>query len=197
MSTRNTIDSYGVISKWLHWTTAILFLLSYISVYYRHWFTQEETPSNWIALQLHLSVGVTIAVIVVLRIVWRLKNPAPGLEPGTKWEHLIAHAGHYALYIVMIVMPITGYIGTSVNTEFFFIFDVPKFEDTAMYQYLVVNTLGLSFEQFERPIDYIHKNILGAWLVWILILGHVSAALYHHFVRKDATLRKMTVKAHA
>ena len=193
MSFKNTVENYGLIAKWLHWGTAVLFLGSYISVYYRHWFTEEKTPENWTALQLHLSIGVTIAVVVVLRIVWRRANRVPDLEPGTKLEHLAAHAGHYALYAIMIIMPITGYVGTGVNTEYFFIFDIPKFEDTQLFESLVSSGLGLTFQEFEEPIDFIHKEILGAWLVWILILGHVSAALYHHFVKEDNTLHKMTI----
>lgn len=193
MRIKNTADSYGSIAKWLHWGTALLFLSSYISVYYRHWFTETKTPENWTALQLHLSIGVTIVVIVALRITWRVTNRLPDLEPGTKLEHLAAHAGHYALYVVMIIMPITGYIGTGVNTEYFFLFDIPKFESTIFFESLVSNGLGLTFKEFEEPIDFIHKKIFGAWLAWILIFGHVSAALYHHYVKKDKTLHKMTI----
>lgn len=193
MSLKNTANNYGLIAKWLHWVVVILFLASYISVYYRHWFTEDKTPENWTALQLHLSIGVTIAVVVVLRIIWRVTNRAPNLEPGTKLEHFAAHAGHYALYAIMIVMPITGYVGTGVNTEYFFMFDIPKFESTQLFVSLVNNGLGIEFKEFEKPIDFIHKNILGEWLVWLLILGHVLAALYHHFVKKDRTLQKMTI----
>ncbi len=192
MSTKNTSNNYGSIAKWLHWITAALFLGSYISVYYRHWFTEEKTPENWTALQLHLSIGITLAVVVALRIIWRITNRVPDLEPGTRLEHLAAHAGHYALYAIMIIMPITGYVGTGVNTEYFFMFDIPKFESTQLFVSLVSNGLGITFKEFEEPIDFIHKNILGAWLVWLLILGHVSAALYHHFGKKDRTLQKMT-----
>lgn len=194
MTIRNTPYQYGSIAKWLHWTTALLFLASYISVYYRHWFTEDKTPENWAALQLHLSIGISIAVIVALRIIWRITNRVPDLEPGTRWEHLAAHAGHYALYAVMIIMPITGYLGTGVDTEFFFLFDIPKFASTPMFDTLVHNGLGLTFDEFEAPLDFIHKKIMGKWLVWMLILGHVAAALYHHFVKQDRTLRKMTVE---
>ena len=93
----------------------------------------------------------------------------------------------------MIIMPITGYVGTGVNTEYFFLFDIPKFETTQLFVALVSNGLGMTFKEFEQPIDFIHKDILGAWLVWLLILGHVAAALYHHFGKKDRTLQKMTI----
>lgn len=192
MQIRNTLNNYGLIAKCLHWFTAILFLGSYVSVYYRHWFTEEKTPENWTALQLHLSIGVSIAVIVVLRIIWRFYNRVPDLEPGTKLEHFAAHMGHYALYAIMIIMPVTGYLGTGAHTEFFFLFNIPKFEDTALFTLLVSEGFGLTFKEFEKPIDFIHKDVLGAWLVWMLILAHFAAALYHHFIKEDRTLKKMT-----
>lgn len=192
MQIKNTRNNYGKIAKWFHWGTALLFLGVYMSVYYRHWFTEYGTPENWTALQLHLSIGVSIGVIVILRIIWRIINISPDEEPGTKIEHLAAHLGHYALYAIMIIMPLTGYIGTGVNTEFFFLFDIPKFETTALFNMLVTDGLGITFKEFEEPIDFIHKDILGAWLVWMLILGHVLAALYHHFGKKDRTILKMT-----
>ncbi len=77
---------YGSIAKWLHWATAILFLASYSSIYYRRWFTEVKSFESMIAFQLHLSVGVTIAVIVVLRIVWHITNQTPDPEPGTFLE---------------------------------------------------------------------------------------------------------------
>ncbi len=192
MNLKNTTTAYGSIARWLHWSTALLFLASYITVYYRHWFTEEKTPENWTALQLHLSVGVTIAVIVALRIAWRLSNPTPAPEPGSRLEHLAAELGHIALYAVMVLMPITGYLGTGAATEFFFLFDIPKFEDTVLFQSLVANGLGIDFKTFEKPLDFLHKEVGGAWLVWLLILGHGGAALYHHLVRRDRTLLRMT-----
>lgn len=193
MSVKNTAANYGSIAKWLHWVTAMLFLGSYCAVYYRHWFTEDKTPENWTALQLHLSFGVTIAVIVVLRILWRSMNRLPDQEPGSRLAHLAAHMGHYALYVVMVLMVVTGYTGTGVNTEYFFMFDIPKFEETPLFSALVTDGLGISFEAFEKPVDFVHKDIMGAWVVWLLILGHVMAALYHHFVKKDRTIYKMTV----
>jgi cytochrome b561 len=191
-SYRNTAQDYGRIARWLHWGTALLFLLAYCAVYYRHWFTEKQTPENMVALHLHLSAGISIGMVVVLRIVWRVMNPQPSFEPGPRWQHLAAHIGHYALYAMMIAMPVTGYIGTGVATEYFYLFQIPKFEDTWLFEALVWDRLGLTFEEWEAPIDFFHKEIMGAWLVWMLIVGHAGAALYHHLKLKDRTLEKMT-----
>ena len=192
MTIKNTTQTYGSVAKWLHWLTALFFLAAYCTVYYRHWFTENKTPENWTALQLHLSIGISIAVLVLLRIIWRVMNRSPDVEPGTKLEHITAKAGHFALYVMMIVIPLTGYLGTGVNTEYFFLFDIPKFESTSLSTLFVSGNLGLSFGEIEKPLDFIHKDIGGKWLVWLLILGHVMAAMYHHFIKKDRTLSKMT-----
>ncbi len=110
----------------------------------------------------------------------------------TGYKHLAAHVGHYILYAMMISMPLTGYIGTGVNTEYFFLFDIPKFENTVVFQTVVADWMGLSFKEFEKPIDFFHKDIMGSLIVWLLILGHVSAALYHHHIKRDRTIIKMT-----
>jgi len=45
--------------------------------------------------------------------------------------------------------------------------------------------LGMTFKEFEKPVDFIHKDLLGAWLAWLLLVGHVFAALYHQLVKED------------
>jgi cytochrome b561 len=139
------------------------------------------------ALQIHLAVGVTIAAIVVLRVVWRMTHRPPPFAPGPKWQHTAAHLGHYLLYGFMILMPITGYLGTGVATEYF---GIPKFADTPLFAWLITDRLGMTFQDFEKPIDFFHKNS-GAYILWVLILGHAAAALYHHVKLRDDTLTRM------
>ncbi len=173
-----------------HWSVAILFLLAYVSVYYRQWFTQPSTDINMTALYLHLSIGITIAVFVLLRILYKFIDKTPKDPPGSKFEHMAAKGAHILLYAVMIIMPLTGYFGTGLDTDFFFLFEIPRFQDTAIYNTIIVDLLGLTWEQFEPPIDFIHKQG-GATIVWMLITVHIAAALYHHFIRKDNVLRRM------
>ena len=191
MALQNTSTSYGSIAKFLHWFIALLFLGAYCAVYYRHWFTEPKTPPNMTALHLHLSFGLSIGVFVLLRVIWRLSNPVPIEPPGTKLEHIAAKTAHFLLYIFMITMPITGYIGTGVATEYFFLYQVPKFEDTALFKWVVADFMGMTFKEFEKPIDFFHKDIGGALLVWMLIVVHAGAALYHHYTKKDDVLIRM------
>lgn len=182
---RNSPEHYGRMARLLHWGTAILFLVAYVAVYFRHWFTDKDTPENWLALQTHLTAGITVMVFVVLRVYWRLTQPQPQDLPAPRWQHLGAHAMHWVLYVVMIVMPITGYLGTGVAVEYFGLVDIPSFKDTALFR-----ALGIPWETFEKPIDFVHKKS-GAWLVWGLIVLHAGAAIYHHAVLRDSVLTRM------
>ncbi len=189
---KNSAENYGSVAKWLHWATAVLFLASYCAVYYRHWFTENRTAENIIALQLHLSVGISIGVVVFLRLLWRVSNRAPTPESNNPLGNFMARAGHIALYAVMIIMPLTGYLGSGGSTNFFFLFEIPGFADTPLFSLIVRDGLGMTFEAFEKPLDFIHKEILGQWFAWILIAGHILAALYHHYILQDRTLQRMT-----
>lgn len=189
---KNSDLNYGLIARTLHWLTALLFLGSYTSVYYRQLLTEPRTPANLTALQLHLSIGISIGVLVLLRIVWRLSNKSPRPEPGiSPLAQRAARWGHLALYAVLIIMPLTGYMGTGAANNWFFLFEIPKFEDTALFKTVVEGWMGLTHAKFEVPIDFIHKKG-GATVVWMLIVGHIGAALYHHFALRDRTLLKMT-----
>jgi len=192
MALKNTARDYGSVAKWLHWSMAALFLASYCTVYYRQWFTEEETPENWIALQLHLSVGLTLAALVALRIFWPAANRLPEPEPGRRIEQLAARPRHYTPYAMMVLMPVTGYIGTGVHTEYFLTFEIPKFADTRLFAWLVGDGLRMTFEEFDKPVDFIHTEVMGEGVVWLLRAGHILAAVCHHFGKKDRTIRKMT-----
>jgi cytochrome b561 len=88
----------------------------------------------------------------------------------------------------MVIMPVTGYLGTGADTVYF---NITQFRETAIYDYLIIQILGLDWETFEAPMDFIHKDIGGSLVMWILIALHVGAALFHHFVRHDDVLRRM------
>jgi len=137
-----------------------------------------------------MSFGLSIGVFVFLRIVWKTLNKNPDNLTGSKIDHFAASAMHWTLYIFMIIMPITGYMGSKLDTNFFFLFDVQKFYDTELYALIVEKWLKMDWESFEPIVDFVHTTS-GAYIVWVLIGLHAGAALYHHFIRKDRTLKRM------
>ena len=191
MLVKNTNDTYGVIAIALHWIVALAFIINYAIIYYREWFVEgREDPLFRTLLSYHYAIGVSVLVFVVLRIIWRLTNIQPNEVPGSRLEHLAAHAAHIALYAVMILIPLSGYLGTGGPSQLFFFIDLPRFADTQIFKTVIEGWMGLSWEQFETPIDFIHKEG-GAYVVWVLIVVHAGAALYHHFIRGDVVLKRM------
>lgn len=192
MELKNSTLNYGSLAKWLHWFTAVCFLVAYIAVYYGHYFTEARTDERRLLTMYHTMFGLTAGLLVLPRLIWRWFNIVPADEPGPRWQHLAAKYAHWALYFFIIALPLSGWLGyggRSVN--FFWLFDIPTFRTTELFQWLVVGQMGLDFNTFEAPIDYFHKAIAGRWLAWMLIAVHVVAALYHHYQLRDNTLIKM------
>lgn len=169
------MDRYSRVAQLLHWTIAILILFNL-------WlgFAHDSLPRDWQVMPVHKSVGLTVLALTLARIVWRLMHPAPPMLATTpQWEKLMANLTHYAFYALMLVMPLTGWIMTSAGDRplgWFFLFDVPKFD--VVKGDAVVGLSGTGHE------------ILG-YLFAALIVLHMAAALRHHFVLKDGTLRRM------
>jgi len=193
---KNTKQYYGLIAIILHWLVAVGFLGAYASVYYRHWFSTGQfnivdLNPNTLSLYLHMSFGISVAVFVGLRIIWKALNITPiDIASNHKFESIAAYMMHIILYAAMIIMPITGYMGTKLDTNFFLLFDIPKFNDTIFYSIIVENSLAMDWNVFENFMDMIHKNG-GAYVVWGLIILHAGAALYHHYIRKNMVLKRM------
>lgn len=187
----NSRDRYGMVAQALHWTVALLIVGAFAAVYFRNWFTDAGTGRNLAALQLHLSIGLSVVVFAGLRLWWRQRSRTmPDELPGSRLEHAASRAVHTALYSLMIAMPVTGYLGTGVDTEFFGIVTVPRFADTPLFDVVVIRGMGLTFEEFEQPIDWLHKA-LGEALVLALVGIHVAAALFHQYVRRDGVMQRM------
>lgn len=190
MSLHNTPTRYGTVAQALHWTVALFFLGAFLAVYFRQYLTQDDTTPNWVALQAHLSFGISVIVFAGLRLVWKLRSVQPADPPGSRLEHLAAHAAHWALYGLMAFMPLTGYLGTGVDTDLFGLITIPKFEDTWLHDAVIVGALGYTPEGFEEGVDWLHKGV-GEVLTLVLVGLHVAAALFHHHVRKDDVLVRM------
>lgn len=190
MPLKNTEHTYGNIAIALHWIVAVAFIGNYALIYYREWFTEPRTDQARTLLSYHTAIGVSVLVFVVLRLAWTAINRQPGDAPGNKLEHLAAHVTHILLYVAMLVLPLSGYLGTGGPSQLFFVIEIPRFADTQLFKTVVEGWMALTWEDFEAPMDFIHKQG-GAYVGWVLIVAHAGAALYHHYIRKDIVLKRM------
>lgn len=184
----NDEDHYGVVAIILHWIIAGLFLISYTSVYLPE-MLGETTRGPPPGLSIHQAVGISIFVFAVIRLGWRLANVPPREYPAPAWQLGVAKVVHILLYAGMLLMPLTGYLGTGGPTNLF-IFELPAFRETTLFQTAVVGWMGMDWSSFEAPLDAFH-HFVGGNLLWMLIVLHAGAAIYHHIVMHDRTLARM------
>jgi cytochrome b561 len=201
MGWRNTIDAWGRASMLFHWITAAAFIAAYVVVYYVIWFVDPQTsikPALFGTtpnadrvvplLNIHWVLGLSIGFLTLPRLVWRIAGGVPGHVAGGRLERLSADAAHWALYAILLLMPLSGYMTTYDPTDFG-LFVIPACRDTAIAA-AVRGAFGLSVTELEEVAWTVH-SFIGAWLAWPLVMLHIGAALLHHFVRKDTVLRRM------
>jgi len=201
MRWKNSIDAYGSVSMLFHWATAAAFIACYVVVYYVIWIVDPETsvkpPLFGLApdgdrvvpiLNIHWVLGVTIGFLVLPRLLWRLFGTSPRPLGESRTEVLAADLAHWALYLLLILMPLSGYMNTYDPTDFG-VFVIPAFKDTAVFAW-ISSHFGVALPDVEKPMEAVHR-FTGQWIGWPLIVMHAGAALFHHFMRKDTVLLRM------
>lgn len=170
------IKKYNITAKLLHWISALLviglFSLGLWMVdlgYYNDWYNT--------APYIHKSVGLCLFALTLLRIIWKLLTAHPEIE-GKKWEIQAAKIAHVTLYLLLFSIFISGYLISTADgraIDVFNWFSVPGF--------------GSIIENQEDIAGVIHYYL--AFTVIGLASFHALAALKHHFINKDNTLKKM------
>jgi len=171
----------------LHWLIALLIVCNIIGgVTFSH-LMQRGTPAFFAVIQIHKSIGLTVLVLSILRLMWRIANPVPALPPMSPKLRLLARGTHYLFYFLIIAIPLAGWLTVSASTTgaptmYFGLFRVPMFDFLASLPRTEKPEWHEFFETFHQVFAY------GALALLVL---HVSAALWHHMNRKDAILRRM------
>lgn len=174
---KDSTQGFGLVSILLHWLSAItiifLFALGlYMTslTYYDDWY--HKGPS------LHISIGLLLFFATLLRILWRLFNRTPVNLSDNRQANLAAKAIKLFLYLLIFVVAITGYLITTAEGQAATVFD----------WFGVPPTIELNAAQVDLAGE-IHEY--GAWLIILIATLHAGAALMHHFVFKDRTLKRM------
>ena len=188
MGLRSTSDTWGAISRWLHWISAGLIIFGLTHGY---WMAnmlprQQRLPHYWF----HSLVLVYFALLLLLRIVWRLSEPTPRQPPeSASWEKASAHAGHLALYALAIAVTVTGYMNWSA---------FPARFDAARASQMDLWVLGLfKLPAIHHKVDravfqfWEHSHMYLSWALAALVVVHILAALRHHFLKRNHVMRRM------
>ena len=175
---KNTISTYGSMAKFFHWIMALLFFGMFIVAYIM--INISKSDFRYSLYDLHKATGLLLFGLVALRLIWRKVTTQPVLSkivPG--WQQRAAKWNVVLLYILMIVMPMTGFLTSTLGGHpitFYSIFTIdPLAHDNA------------SSEFFSEAHEILSYLLIAAFLF------HVLGALYHHYFLKDDVLKRMLI----
>ena len=176
MSIRNTENQWGWLSKLLHWLTAVLILIQIPLGFYA-----EELKLSPLKLDLfvwHKSIGMVILLLAIERLLWRITGTIPKLPDTNTMQRRLAQLAHAALYGLMVLLPISGWITTSaanIPTKLFWLVELPAITGPD--------------EALKSLAAEVHE--VCVILLIIILVVHIGAALRHHFLLRDSILKRM------
>ncbi len=177
--------TYSTTARRFHWwTVAFLAVQIPVGLYMAY---RGNTLNVWDGLtnalySSHKLLGITILVLVLARLIYRLGHGAPPDEPTlTWWQKGAAHLNHWGLYLMLLVVPIMGYVGISLYPalDIFGLFSLP----------------GIVAPSQEAAARVFYWHWVGAVAIVLLVGMHVGAALFHYLIRRDGVLQRMWVRA--
>lgn len=183
MPLSNTHQHYGTITKTFHWLTALLILtLIPLGIYANGlpYDSSEALAQKAWFFSLHKTLGVTVFFVALARIAWALSQPKPALlHPDRKVESLAAEVVHWLLYGSLLLVPLSGWIHHAATSGF-----APIWWPFGQNLPLVPKSESLA--GMTAGLHIVFERVLAA-----SIFLHLAGALKHHFIDRDATLRRM------
>ena len=170
-------DRYTRTAIFLHWLVALGLVGTFSLGFYMEGLPFSPGKLKFYAW--HKWAGMVLLVLAVARLAWRMSHPAPPLPSGmSRVSTMAAHAGHWLLYALMLAIPLSGWLMSSalgVPVVWFGIWQLPD---------LVAKDPALG--ELLTDVHVVLNYTLAA-----AVVGHVVAALHHHFIKKDAVLMRM------
>lgn len=168
---------YTATAKALHWIMAFALIALFVLGIYMH--DLAFSPLKLKLYSCHKWAGVCIFLLVLVRLAWRVTHRPPALPDTMRpIEKLLAHGGHHTLYALMIVIPLSGWLMSSAKgfqTVLFGVWPLPDLLEKN-------EALGETLEQIHMGLNLFFAAV---------VIGHVGAALKHHFVNRDNVLTRM------
>jgi cytochrome b561 len=171
-------ESWDLGARSLHWLMAVLLLLQSIVGWIGH--EMDRSPLKVDVMTAHKSLGITLLLLVAIRLLWRWTHPAPAPPPGTKpWEARAARLSHAALYLLMIALPLSGWLSASTSL-------VPW----KLWWFIPWPAIAPVDPHLHEIATELHEALV--WSLAALLAIHIAAALRHHFVKRDTVLLRMS-----
>jgi cytochrome b561 len=190
MGLKNSKTGWGWPARLLHWSIAGLILFMLGVGFYMVEIIGDDLIQRYQLTQTHKSWGFVVFSLALIRVVWRLVNPTPAMPAGmSRLERAAAHGAHLALYVLMIALPVTGWLMASAS----------PLNDAGAYPMQVKNMVFGLFE-LPDPIAPGDKALsdrladLHAYLALamaVLLSIHAAAAIRHQFFKRDGLIRRM------
>lgn len=179
-----TVERYGAVARTLHWLVLLLLIVQFALAWTMPEIHRGMQPETLITL--HLSFGLLIPALVLLRLLWRLaRTPPPPQADLPAWQHVLSRLVHWALYALLVVIPVLGWINASWrgwHITFFWLFDLPHL--------VAGNTAPVEGPLSGAWTGDLHA-LLATWVLLPLVGLHVLAVIYHVLVRRDGVLARM------
>jgi cytochrome b561 len=177
-------DTYNTVAIWLHWTMAGLILVNLI-LGWSHEQVEEDLSHQF--MWFHKSIGLTVLLLAIFRLVWRLTHKIPALpDHMPEWEKWASRLSHWGLYGLFIALPAAGWLMSSASPRNapipFWGLQAPKWPAFQAMDTAVRKALAHDFGEWHERL---------AWALLALVVIHVLAALRHHFWNKDFVLHHM------
>lgn len=177
MGLKNTTESYGGLTRFIHWVTAALIVvLIPLGLYMNE---LDSSPFKVSLYFIHKSLGVFVLALTAGRITWTLTNPRPALLGAlTAWERKLAHAVHGLFYLVLFGVPLTGWVMSSAHGY-----------PVSVYGWFTLPDLVDKNHDLAKLLEDVHE--IGAWSLVALLVVHIIGVIKHQGVYKDETLARM------
>jgi cytochrome b561/polyisoprenoid-binding protein YceI len=176
---------YTAVAIALHWIIAVLIIGMLVFGFILDGMDYGPGSPKMALVQIHKSIGITILLLSVARLIWRLMNPPPPEPPMPQWQKLLATTVHVFLYVLIIAMPLSGWIMASASIA----------HDTRFFGTLEVSLPGFSGMPTDdrNAIDDLFHNVHFqlAWVIIVLLGLHLAGALKHQFIDKDGLIARM------
>jgi len=177
MNQNDKTSRYGSLLISLHWLMLLLIVAVYASIELRVLYPRGSAIREGMKT-LHFTLGLAIFLLVWLRLYARLKSPSPAIvPPPPRWQLVIAHTMEFAIYVLMISMPLLGWLSLNAGGDPVSLFGLP-----------LPQLIGAN-EQLAGQLEEWHETIGNVG--YALIGAHTLAALSHHYLQRDNTLRRM------